>query len=380
MQQSADAPADKNIMRVYSKMTRAKVAFSFLILFGQLVAYAESAPVSKPKIGVLLPLSGSYAPVGKDNREGIEAALAESKSPVGFEIVYADSKADPATAVTEFRKLTESDKVIAVFVMRGPVGMAINPLSRSAEMPLLGGVGNKGFAIHNKFAFQMWPKSDDEGAYIAARLKKQLFKTAAVITVQDDWPAAVSDGFRKGFADSDARIVSDHEVNPTETDFRTVLLQIRSKSPQVVFANIGLSQIGPFLRQAREMKLSVPIYSNFWVAKKEVIEAAGVSNIDGVRFVEMDTRRENLSKFTASQFSSTPSGATLSAYTAVLFLQQALSRNPNIQSAKELYAALLQHPEVQTQDGLLRLIDRCVEFPMVEKIMRGGKPEIVEGS
>ena len=43
-------------------------------------------------IGFLSPLSGNYAALGEDNRQGAEVALSVSQSPHKFNLVYADSK------------------------------------------------------------------------------------------------------------------------------------------------------------------------------------------------------------------------------------------------------------------------------------------------
>lgn len=134
------------------------------IFIWSLLAVAPATGDPKLKVGMLLPLSGPYAAVGADNRKGVEVALEESADKGSLEIVYADSRAEPHQAVSEFRRLTTAEGVSVVIAFRGPVGMAVNPISKTLRIPLLGGVGNKDFAAANPHAFQIWTRSDEEGA------------------------------------------------------------------------------------------------------------------------------------------------------------------------------------------------------------------------
>jgi len=345
-------------------------SFSITCAFGE--------PAKSPAVGMLLPLTGNYAAVGADNKQGIEAAQDILKSKAAINLVFADSKADPTTAVSEFRKLIDSDKVLAVYAMRGPVGMAVNPISQSSNISLLGGVGNYQFADTNKYAFQLWSKSDDEGAFLATRMATKGYKKIALLTAEDDWPSAVSKGFREKTDKHELELIYDQEILPSELDFRTVILQIKEKSPDAIFLNLALAQLGPFIKQMREQGVKLPIYSNFWIAKKDVVEAVGEEGLEGVRFVEMGTEFPIFKKTIETKFGSNPSGATLSAYVATILLQQAASELATNPSPADLYAALLKQKEVRTPDGNIEIVDRCVKFPLVERTMHNGKAETVK--
>ena len=342
---------------------------------GESIALAESE--DWPSIGMLVPLTGPYAPGGVDVRQGFEAGRAAASSPIPLQFIFADSKAEPTTGVSEFRKFLISDKTIGVFVQRGSVGMAINPISRSNKVPLLGGVGNKDFAAMNEYALQFWSKSDDEGAFLAGIFKKRGFSSAAIFTVQDDWQGSVSAAFRSAYEKTGGAILSDVDLLASEVDFRTTLLQLKSKKPAAIFANLSLAQIGPFLKQAKELEVSTPIFSNFWTARKEVMEFAGAAAVEGVHYVEIDTDRPSLVKFVAEKYNSRPAGPTLSAYAAVLLLAQVMKENPQIHTREELAKSLLRQTRVETPDGPIPIVDRVVMFPLVEKQMKDGKVEVL---
>ena len=322
---------------------------------------------------MIFPLSGNFAPIGKDNQQGVEAALAESGTPSALQITYADSKADAAAAVSEFRKLVDADKVSAVFAMRGPVGMSLNPISKSSHMPLLGGVGNKEFAASNEYAFQLWPASDIEGEFLATNMLKRHHQKVAVITLQDDWTASVSKGFAAGLKKNGGEILFWKEVLPTDNDFRTLVQQLKAKNVQALFLNVGISQFGPLLKQLAELKVDVPKYANFWISKKEILSSLSKEEVEGVVFEEMSTELPKLRNYLQEKYQVTPSGATISAYLATKLLSQAVNGSLKPLAPNELYQALMKQKQIETPDGNFPIKDRFVQFPLAMRVIKEGK-------
>jgi len=76
-----------------------------------------SAQAADPiKVGVVTPLSGSYAPIGKQVRWGAELAVKEINAAGGvngrpFELLFEDEEANPPVAVRKAEKLLQQDKV-----------------------------------------------------------------------------------------------------------------------------------------------------------------------------------------------------------------------------------------------------------------------------
>ena len=346
------------------------------LLLGSALA-ARAAREEKIPLGFLLPLSGNFAPVGNDCRQGVEAALVEKGQPANVSILFADSKADPATALTEYRKLADADKAIGAFAFRGPVGMAVSPVAKAGKIPLLGGVGNKDFTLNNPYAFQVWPRSDEEGEFLAKKFLEHGFKRAAIVTLEDDWTAAVSAGFKDAYTKAGGTVTLEEAILPGESDFKTFASRLRRDDATAIFLNVGLAQSGVFIKQLREQQLAKPIFSNFWSAKKESLDAAGPGGSEGVMFVEMATGYPKLAETLRSKFDAKASGATLSSYAAAIWLLQAIessatSPETEVTSAERLFAALSAQKELRTADGIFPIVDRQVKFPLVLKTIRNG--------
>ncbi len=344
------------------------IALAMLILGVTSISLAEEARL---KIGFILPLSGDFAAIGADGKHGIELALKEYGAAAPFDVFYGDSRGDPTTAIAEFRKLVDTDRVHGIYAFRGPVGMALNPLSKQSRIPLLGGVGNKAFAERNEYAFQIWTPSDIEGGFIADSMLRKGHRTVAMLTAEDDWTVSVSDALRTAFTAKGGKILLDQSITAKDSDFRSLVTQLKRTNADVIFLNLGIAQIAPCLKQVREQGISKPIFSNFWSGKKEVLEAAGAA-AEGLTFAEMSLT--NLPKFRAaieSAFGGRATGATLSSYVATKLLLQAAGNGIDTSSA--LQNSLLVQSSIPLADLPLNVKNRVVDLPLALRIVAAGK-------
>src|SRR5215468_330787 len=91
------------------------------VLTSAIAAFAFSLGLSAHaadgiKVGGVTPLSGSYAPIGKQVRWGAELAVKEINAAGGvggrsFELLFEDEEANPPVAVRKSEKLLQQDKV-----------------------------------------------------------------------------------------------------------------------------------------------------------------------------------------------------------------------------------------------------------------------------
>jgi branched-chain amino acid transport system substrate-binding protein len=324
---------------------------------------------------MLLPLSGPYAPVGEDCKRGVQVAMQGSKE---AELHYSDSQADPKLSMSEFEKLIRADKVDAVLAVRGPVGMAVNPLSAKNFIPLLGAVGHAEFASGNPYAFQFWPSADIEGGRLAQKFYERSLRSAAVLTGEDEWLVSVSDWFTKDFSQRGGKVLVSESISPSAQDFQSEVLRIRAAKPDAVFLNVAISQIGPLTKRLKEQGVTGAIYSNFWIAKPEVLASVPANVLEDVRFIETRLSyphfRAQLEKLTGS---SAASGMTYSCYSAVTAFLQASEKATRLESPKErraaLYEALLGLTEIQLLDSKVNFLARKAQFELIEKRIQSGR-------
>src|SRR5918996_439480 len=110
-----------------SRSRRAAVLGLLLLAFATDPARAAD-PV---KIGFIAPLSGIFAPAGKDMAEGIRMAFEQAGYQAAgkkLELIEEDHEGNPATAQTKYRKLVSQDKIHALAgVLLSNVGYGLVP-------------------------------------------------------------------------------------------------------------------------------------------------------------------------------------------------------------------------------------------------------------
>lgn len=346
-----------------------------LLLCGLIAVTASANPTgTKPsplKIGAILTLSGNFAAAGEDSRRGIEAALSLADNSERLQVQYEDSRNEPSVAVSEFQKLANVDRVVAVYTHRSSIGMALDPISLKSKLPLLGAVGHQDFASTNAFAVQVWPRAHDEGAFVAYEFQRRKYKRVAVLYTEDEWTNSVTEGFRKKLKELGIDLVFEQSVLPGENDFRTQLLKLKAATPDAIYFNFLLPQIALALTQSRAANVQGEVFGNFYLGKKEVRDAAGAASLENVRYVELDNSLSKLKTLLGRGES--PPGLAVASFVSTLLLVQASQETPQPKNATELMAALARQKEVRTPDGTYPIEERCIQFPLAVKVMKNGE-------
>src|SRR5271166_2055100 len=101
----------------WGKIMKVKRLLRPLLLAGAAAALSTAALAEEPvKIGVLTPLSGTYAPIGQQVRWGLELAAKEVNQKGGIlgrqiHLLFEDSEANPAIATQKAEKLFQVEQV-----------------------------------------------------------------------------------------------------------------------------------------------------------------------------------------------------------------------------------------------------------------------------
>src|SRR3977135_1838193 len=94
------------------------------------------------KVGGVTPLSGTYAPIGKQVRWGAELAVKEINAAGGvggrkFELLFEDEEANPPVAVRKAEKLLQQDKAdLLTGTVNSGSTLAVRPLAERKDRTL----------------------------------------------------------------------------------------------------------------------------------------------------------------------------------------------------------------------------------------------------
>ena len=213
------------------------------------------------KIGMLAPVTGFAAADGFSAVESVKLAVEKVNKAGGvlgrkIDLVVYDDAADPKQSVPLANKLIDQDKVVAF--VAGSYSLptrAVSAIFNDAEIPLV-----SAYALHpditkGDYTFRNGFLGTVEGkaaAYVA--VKKLKAKKIALIVSDNDFGTTLALGFDEYLkAHPEAKIVSQQKYPMREKDFKPYLAKMKAANPDVVFFSGYYFQIGPALKQAKEM-------------------------------------------------------------------------------------------------------------------------------
>lgn len=261
-----------------------KVVVSLTLILGGLIAFAQAAVATENwRIGVIISTTGHYAPLGSAEKQAMISLSSKINGRGGIlgrklELLYEDDEGVPAKTAFLAKKLIYQEKVIGIL---GPsvtaCAMASAPVCEEAGIPMIFMTPTKKVTDGKKYVFHVTPGSDLDAMFITRFLKNRLrVKTVALLhgSAQYDMDVAklVTEEIKKN---PELELIASEKWSQDDKDMTPYLLKIRAKKPQALV--IGGSAFGPavVLRNARDLKIGIPIICTASAAQKEFLDLAG---------------------------------------------------------------------------------------------------------
>jgi branched-chain amino acid transport system substrate-binding protein len=198
-------------------------------------AYAEETI----KYGIVGPMSGPFAVMGENWRQGLEAYIAQHGDTFGgrkVEIIYRDTGADASKAKQLVQELVVRDKVsfLGGFGLT-PEAAASAPVINSAKVPaFLFHTASPALMTQSPYYVRMG-QNIATNAEVAAAWALKNGKKTAYVAVADYAPGIiVLDAFKKYFTDHGGKIVGEDRIPLNTVDFSPFAERIAGAKPDVV--------------------------------------------------------------------------------------------------------------------------------------------------
>ena len=239
---------------------------------------------AKIKVGLMLPYTGTFAPLGVAIENGFRLALQESGGKFAgreVEFIKVDDESEPSKATDNINRLVTRDKVDLVL---GTVhsGVAAGMIRVTKESGVLHIIPNAGLApatgalcAPNIFrtSFSNWQSGFGMGAVMAKRpsVKK-------VVTLS--WRYAAGEESVKGFKDAylkgGGQIVKELWLPFPNVEFQALLTEVASIKPDAVYSFMAGGGAAKFLKDYNQAGLSksVPLVGAGFLTEG-VLEATG---------------------------------------------------------------------------------------------------------
>ncbi len=328
-----------------------------------LLGASLARPADPVKVGVWLPVTGSFGERGLARWNGIRIAegMREDAPGLSVKLVLADSRSDGFEAVNAMLRLTEVEKVAAIIGELGSGYTAAGSFcARRKGIALIAPYVPQSVTQAENFIFRVHPVGPSQGR-IAARFALQRLnaRTAAVLCdISDEQSMETAGDFREELAKTGGSVVSELRLKRGDRDFSGQLNQIRKSRPDVVYLPVAHIECALFARQARDLGL------HFALVTGDAIQAPGFAALGG-RAVEgvygiaphgerqtltregMEFRRRYREAFGTPPTSDAAAGAE--AYFMVLeAVQRAGSADP--ERIREALSAASNHPRLTAID------------------------------
>lgn len=359
---------------------------SIIVIFA--LTYTSPALAEQPvklRIGAMSELTGPGALNGEACLLGYKIAedLFRKSVPENLssnvEVIIGDHRREQKQAINEFQRFSELG-VLAVVANHGIIGVAINPISKRNKIPLFGVMGHESFVHDNPYAYRIIATPKQEGGGLAEQAYKDGKRKVAILILEDDYILAIAKNFEERFKKLGGEIVYKDFFEEKFSDFSTIATRIRSTKADAIAMTLGFQQFGPALKRLREQGAKQPVYSNYWLSYPQVIEDAGITNVENSVFI---TENSDYKAFLDGYEKLAPkgyfrSGVVFRCYSALASALAVLNKNPKVANREDYIQALENLKELNIPDRNLLFKNREAQFDMELYRINNGTSKKIE--
>jgi branched-chain amino acid transport system substrate-binding protein len=247
------------------------------------------------KIGVIAPLSGDLAALGKGIEHSVDLAIKqanESKAIPGWtlELAAEDDQATPDVGKNAATKLASDKDVVGVVgTLNSSVAQPVQPVLAAANIVQVS-QANTNPALTQGADFATAPKrtyptyfrtctTDSIQGPFAARylFEKAGIKEVATVHDKKTYGQGLVAAFSAEFEKLGGKIVAAETINPDDDKYDAVVTKIKPSNPKAVYYGGEFPQAGPFSQQMKAAGLNVPLMGGDGIYSGEYTKLAGAT-------------------------------------------------------------------------------------------------------
>lgn len=248
-------------------------------------------PEKVVKIGMIGPLTGGAAKYGVEARNGAQLAIShlnQRQDRYRYELISADSEADPDVAKRKAQDLALNKEILAVVgpiispsvisaneVFQKEKLSAVSPSATSPKISLLG-----------DFVFRVCPSDTYQGKALAEFIVQDLgFQRIAIFWDLENasYSGELADSFSQRAEQLEATITERISYRAGQKEFTSSLQELQATEPEALFIPGYYTEAALIAQQTRAMGWGIPIIGGDGFHAPDLIEIGGKA-VDGVRF------------------------------------------------------------------------------------------------
>jgi branched-chain amino acid transport system substrate-binding protein len=321
---------------------------------GLLLPQIARAQGNKVRVGLMLPYTGAYAPLGVAIENGVRLAINEKGGKLGgrdIEWFKVDDESDPPKGVENASKLVQRDKVdVLIGTVHSGVQMGIQRVVRDSGTLCLipnAGVHAATRALCAPNVFRTSFTNSQPTLALGKAMMDKGHKRAAWIT----WKYAAGDeafeGFKESYTKAGGTIVKELGLPFPNVEFQALLTEIAALKPDAVACFFAGPQAAKFMKDyaAAGLQGKIPLYGSGFLTEG-VLDAAGPAAngvITTLHYSDaLDTPRNKQFRLAyAKEFRLQPDVYAVQGYdTGQLLVQGAAAVKGDLNNKQALYKAM----------------------------------------
>ena len=312
------------------------------------------AQTGKIRVGLMLPYSGAFAPLGVAIENGVRMAINEQGGKLGgrdIEWFKVDDESDPSKGIENANKLVQRDKVdVLIGTVHSGVQMGIQKVARdSGVLSLIPNAGvhaaTRSLCAPNVFRTSF--SNSQPTLALGQTMVNKGHKKAVWIT----WKYAAGDeafeGFKESYTKAGGTIIKELGLPFPNVEFQALLTEIAALKPDAVACFFAGPSGAKFMKDfaAAGLKGKIALYGSGFLTEG-VLQAAGPA-ADGVMTTlhysdSLDTPRNKKFRLEyAKTFKMQPDVYAVQGYdTGLLLIQGANAVKGDLSKKPDLYKAM----------------------------------------
>ena len=321
---------------------------------GLLLPGIVRAQSGKVRVGLMLPYTGAYAPLGVAIENGVRLAINEKGGKLGgrdIEWFKVDDESDPPKGVENANRLVQRDKVdVLIGTVHYGVQMGIQRVVRDSGTLCLipnAGVHAATRALCAPNVFRTSFTNSQPTLALGQAMMAKGHKKAVWIT----WKYAAGDeafeGFRDSYTKAGGTIVKELGLPFPNVEFQALLTEIAALKPDAVACFFAGPQAAKFMKDyaAAGLQGKIPLYGSGFLTEGTLEAAGPAANgvITTLHYSDsLDTpRNKQFRTAYATQFKMQPDVYAVQGYdTGQLLVQGAAAVKGDLNSKQALYKAM----------------------------------------
>ncbi|MBX5468156.1 MAG: ABC transporter substrate-binding protein [Firmicutes bacterium] len=329
---------------------------------------AKGAPI---KVGLLTPLTGTYALFGKVGLDGVELAIDQANAQGGIhghpvQLLWKDYQSSSSQAVTDFYSLAGNGVIAVLGPLDSPAGEAVEPVAERLGIPTIAEVSDPIVVLPAKpDFFSVVPLPQYFSTPLVQWFQYKGYKKLAIAyDTTDAWAFDGAKAMEQQAQKAGMQVVGTYPFEITTNDFGPMLAKLQSSGAQVFavwgtgnaeviltkqFASLGLNKHIQLVMNATEAS---PAYTGPAGAAANGVVLDGPVVLLSQYLPASSPFKQGLDAFTQAytkKFGEAPQIVSIQSYALAQILLQALRQAPTLTPAG--VDAALNHMNVETVDG-----------------------------